>query len=131
MKKPPLPASTILRLKIPQREMLIAHIDGEVPVVRSAEGRSQVRDSLILHGLLRGSTNTPRPRATVLTEDGRRALGIILGDYADALSRAGLFEQADPVRVLKELKALRVGAFAADPILPEPGAGDAEEPVEA
>lgn len=89
-----------------QREMLIAHIDGAVLIIRA--DYNKVLRALVLRGLLRPSTpHSVRPRATILTEEGRRALGIILGDYADALVRAGLLEQENPMQVLRQLQAAR------------------------
>lgn len=89
-----------------QREMLISHIDGAVLIIRA--DYNKVLRALVLRGLLRPSSpQTTRPRATILTDEGRRALGVILGDYADALVRAGLLEQENPMQVLRRLQAAR------------------------
>lgn len=103
----------IRRLTSFQRNLLIDHIDGEVDVVMNDAHLVGVRNSLIKVGLLRGATNnTIRPRATVLTERGRMAVGMILGDYADALVRAGLLLQENPLAVLQRLKAARQAPIA-------------------
>lgn len=98
--------SMIRRLTASQRELLIDHIDGEVDVVTANHHMTGVRGSLMKAGLLLG-TATKRPRTTILTEPGRRAVGMVLGDYADALVRAGLLEQENPLQVLQSLKAAR------------------------
>ena len=122
MPRPPLTEGDVNRLTTSQRDMLVDHIDGEVEVI--ATHLARVRISLMQIGLLRGATcHTIRPRATVLTERGRMAVGMILGQCADRLVRAGLLEQENPLQVLRQLKA--TGMFptrSADstPVVPEP-----------
>lgn len=100
----------IRMLTFHQRNVLLAHIDGPVDIVATTFGKVQIRNGLMDGGLLRGDpANTVRPRKTALTEAGRRAVGMILGDYADALVRAGLLEQQNPLAVLNRLRA--TGAF--------------------
>jgi hypothetical protein len=101
-----------------QRDLLIDHIDGEVLLSMANRHLVQVRNALMRNGLLRGSSpHTIRPRGTVLTERGRAAVGMILGDCADALVRAGLLAQENPLQVLRRLKEARqAGTF---PIRPE------------
>src|SRR5882672_1877613 len=90
----------------PQRDMLIDHIDGALEV--STTRLVQVRRSLLARKLIRpyppGAT---RPRRTVLTEEGRNAACRILGECADALVRAGLMQQSDPLRSLLRLAGTR------------------------
>ena len=43
------------------------------------------------------------------------AVAMILGDYADALVRAGLLEQENPLLVLQRLKAARRGELPETP----------------
>jgi hypothetical protein len=108
MIKSTLSDAAIRKLSTHQRNLLIDHIDGEVDVVVSDPHKVQCRNALMALGLLRGSpTQAVRPRITVLTERGRMAVAMILGDYADALVRAGLLEQENPLLVLKRLKAAR------------------------
>jgi hypothetical protein len=100
--------SAIRRLTAHQRDLLIDHIDGPVDVSVHNVHTVQCRNALIAYGLLRGTpTNVPtaRPRHTALTERGRMAVAIVLGDYADGLIRAGLLEQENPLEVLQRLKA--------------------------
>lgn len=114
--------ATIRRMTANQRDLLIAHIDGEV-AVRLVDTLVMVRRTLIDAGLLRGvPPNTTRPRFTALTERGRAAVGMILGDYADALCRAGLLDQDNPLAALKRLKAMRNGAPAEPAPPPQNGA---------
>lgn len=80
-----------------QREMLLLHMDGPVPFVRSKEPKLNYRRialSLVARGWLRfqptfeALRSATRPPATVMTDDGRRALCRLLGEYADVLDRA-------------------------------------------
>lgn len=104
----------VLKLSMMQRAVLIDHIDGAVELIIAE--RKMVRVSLMQIGLLRAENpRAIRPRATVLTEQGRRAVGIILGDYADALVRAGILEQENPLQVLLRLKAARSTTIESTP----------------
>ena len=97
--------AAIRKLSSPQRNLLIDHIDGEVDVTVHGAHLVQCRNALIAYGLLRGSPiGASRPRATILTDRGRMAVAIILGDCADMLVRAGLDQEA-PLQVLQRLKA--------------------------
>lgn len=120
----------IRKLTFHQRNLLLAHIDGPVDVAATDVGKVQMRNGLMGGGLLRGDpANTIRPRRTALTEAGRRALGIILGEYADALVRSGLLEQERPLDVLRRLKALsRQSRDDAAPAHP-PGNAALEKPI--
>lgn len=87
-----------------QRDMLIDHIDGALEV--STSRLVTVRRALLARKLIRPyPAGAIRPRQTTLTEHGRCAVCRILGDYADALVRAGILEQDDPVRSLLKLSA--------------------------
>lgn len=103
--------SVIRKLSTAARAMLINHIDREVPLdVRESP---HTRASLMNLGLLRGApANNPKPKKTALTEHGRYAVDLLLGDYADALVRAGLLEEEreegeTALEALRRLKALR------------------------
>ncbi len=116
----------IRNLTAHQRNMLIDHIDGPVDVVASDGHRVQCRGALMRMRLLRGTPpGAVRPRHTVLTEDGRMAVAITLGDYADALIRAGLLEQENPLQVLQGLKA----AWREEPTAPRDLAAAMREDV--
>jgi hypothetical protein len=96
----------IRKLSANQRDLLIDHIDGPLDVSVHDSHTVQCRNGLIASGLLRGSpTGEPRPRQTVLTERGRMTVALVLGYYADALIRAGLLEQENPLEVFQRLKA--------------------------
>jgi hypothetical protein len=104
----PISETELRKLTVCQRNMLIGHIDGEVDVTICDPHKVQSRNALIGQGYLRGSpTGAVRPRTTVLTERGRAMLGMVLGDYADALIRAGILDQQHPLEVLKHLKLSR------------------------
>jgi hypothetical protein len=116
----PISDGEIRRLTKSQRDFLIDHIDGEVAVVLANNHCiSTVRTSLLKAGLLKGSPpNSQRPRATLLTERGRMAVGLVLADYADALVRAGVLDQQlTPLAVLRSLKALRNPPVSAETAL--------------
>ncbi len=101
----PITDEAIRKLSPNQRSLLIDHIDGEIQIAGAHQIKA--RNSLMQAGLLRGPNHQiNRPRTTVLTEAGRRAVGVILGDYADGLVRAGLLEQTNPLAVLRRLKTL-------------------------
>lgn len=107
MIKPTISDATIRKLSSYQRALLIDHIDGQV-AVRLVDNLVMARKALIDAGLLKGvPVNTARPRYTSLTERGRMAVAMILGDYADALVRAGLLAQENPLNVLRQLQASR------------------------
>lgn len=107
MIKPTISDATIRKLSSYQRGLLIDHIDGQV-AVRLVDNLVMARKALIDAGLLIGiPANTARPRYTSLTERGRMAVAMILGDYADALVRSGLLEQENPLNVLRQLQATR------------------------
>jgi hypothetical protein len=113
MIKTTLSDAAVRKLTSHQRNLLIDHIDGPVDVVVTDAHKVQCRNALIGLGLLRGTpSQAVRPRLTVLTERGRMAVAMVLGDYADALVRAGLLEQENPLLVLKRLKAARQPAPA-------------------
>lgn len=106
----PLSESSIRKLSISQRNLLISHIDGPVDVTVVDFHQTQPRRALMDLGMLRGSpAGTIRPRATALTERGRMAVAMVLGEYADALIRAGILKQQHPLEVLRRLKESRSG----------------------
>ncbi len=84
------------------RDVLIDHLDGAaVPVVKikiselggldasRAADRYITTRALILRGFLKYPSNRAKaPTHTLITEAGRAELGMLLGEYADALARA-------------------------------------------
>lgn len=92
----------ILRLSDNQRKMLVAHIDktlavpGWAELVRYDRHESKTRTMLLKAKLIRGLPQySTRPTHTTLTESGREAVCVILGDCADMLVQAGLMERED------------------------------------
>jgi len=100
-----------------QREFLIDHVDGMRPFIDQPVD-NQVRESLITRHMIRYEpdirSRLGRPDGTVLTDDGRSALGYVLGDYADALIRAlearqefnNITREKELVVVLREAAAM-------------------------
>jgi hypothetical protein len=110
----PISNSEIRSLSEAKRRILIEHIDGPVPMNRENIYRIHTINSLMGAGLLRNALSGPapalgRPRALVLTEDGRWAVSLLLADYAEALVRAGCLdaEPLTPLMILQRLKAIR------------------------
>lgn len=101
--------NAIRKLRNAQRAALLRHIDCAVEV--DLKNGPHTRHSLIELGLLRGHpAGTVRPRHTVLTEAGRYAAALLLGDCADALVAAGFLEfplGERPIAILQRLKAER------------------------
>ncbi len=99
----------IRKLRHAQRASLIRHIDQAVEV--DIGDAPHTRLSLISLGLIQGyPIGAVRPRHTVLTEAGRYAAALILGDYADALVAAGFLDfplDEQPYAVLQRMKAER------------------------
>lgn len=81
-----------------QRNFLIKHIDGgrEIPVPVFISEEKGARAVLIRLGLLRPNRKQFASK-TFMTDDGRMVLAIILGEYADALVRAGFVGVASPL----------------------------------
>jgi hypothetical protein len=106
MPKPILTAKMIRKLTIPQRNMLVDHIDGPVDMTLTDPRIIQGRNTLIDQGLLQTSPpQAVRPRITILTELGRMALAAILAEYADALVRAGFMDLLDASEKMKRLQS--------------------------
>jgi len=103
-----LSVQAVNQLTARQREMLLRHIDVPVDVTVSDQHVITVRRSLLNLGLIRPHpTGAIRPRHTVLTVDGRDAVCKILAGYADALVRAGLLEQENPLGALQRLAVMK------------------------
>lgn len=85
------------KLTKPQRDLLLEHVDGLVPVKQGLE--NFVRNALFERRLLRFE-RTLRPQNTILTDLGREVLCALLGSYADALVRASIL----PTTPLIEIK---------------------------
>lgn len=101
-------AFEVNQLTVYQRDMLVSHVDGAVDVVLDNHHLVNVRNSLMRIGMLRGDSThgikSIRPRTTVLTDRGRLALAMLLGNYADALTKAGLLDQERPLKVLERIR---------------------------
>lgn len=83
------------QLSKPQRDRLVEHVDGAAWIEPGIEADDVARmrslTSLANLGLIRfPHTASHRPRKSVITEDGRMVLAMVLADYAEALLRAGL-----------------------------------------
>ncbi len=80
------------------RDVLIEHIDGPVKIIRATAAgieakkaalHRQTAEALIDRGFLRvDDPAKPRPRYTIITEEGREELCAALADWADALNAA-------------------------------------------
>ena len=116
----PISDAEVRNLSQYQRDVLLDHIDGAVDVSISNPHLLAVRNSLMKIGMLTSSVPGPaanRPRATVLTERGRMAVGMVLGQYADALVRIGLVHEETPLRVLQRLRSGRKPPVSAETAL--------------
>lgn len=87
----------VKRLTVHQREALVAHVPGPVPVDRrcpSSEAQARRKSTKVLmdRELVRGDSNDDHPKQTRLTESGREAAAIVLAGYAEALVKAGCLE---------------------------------------
>lgn len=75
-----------------QREFLIDHVEGLCPFTSSDPMINRTRESLLKRKLIRYEppvrNRLGRPDGTVLTDAGRKAMCVILGQYADDLVRA-------------------------------------------
>lgn len=94
-------------LSVRQRQFLLRHIDGPVPVETF---NAKTIHPLVAKGLIK-CIPPVNPSNTELTRDGRFALGIILGDAADLLSSAGIIDKEASRRVMLfiELRERRGG----------------------
>lgn len=96
---------TARRLSHAQRELLIAHVPAHCPVdntiSKPAADRRRTARSLIGEELIRYETDSERPMFSVLTETGREVVAVVLGDYAEALIRAGYTGLESPIVALK------------------------------
>ena len=98
-------------LSFTSRDLLIEHVDGsnDVPVPVYVTERCAARNGLIAKGLVRPDRKE-RATKTIITDDGRQVLAYVLGDYADALIRAGYSGLASPVIVRPRLIAVEASA---------------------
>jgi hypothetical protein len=108
-----------------KRVLLLSHIDRAVEINVGDTPTGQTRNSLLTLGLLRVEPrDAVRPRYTVLTPIGRHAVGVILGDYADALVAAGLLvldQASENERPIDALRRIKETASQALPPLVAPG----------
>ena len=108
-----------------QHAFLLSHIDSQVEINVGDHAAGHTRNSLLRLGLLRvDPRDAVRPRYTVLTPIGRHAVGVILGDYADALVAAGLLaldQASENERPIDALRRLKETASQALPPLVAPG----------
>lgn len=76
------------------RRLLVDHVEsGERPVNAWEIDVAAARRALIADGYLQPLGDRRSPRATRITELGREVVGHVLGDYAEALIRAGALER--------------------------------------
>lgn len=104
---------SVNRLSKLQREFLIDHVDGLRPFADQPV-ENATRAALLWRKLIRyeppRTNRLGRPNGTVLTDDGREALGFILGCYADSLTRAIKAHQLGEQREALLLRALHESA---------------------
>lgn len=119
----------IRNLSTPQRAFLLSHIDTSVEINVGDHAAGHTRNSLLRIELLRVEPRDAiRPRYTVLTPSGRHAVGVILGDCADALAAAGLLaldQATEDERPIDALRRLKAAAIQALPPLTAPGQAQA------
>jgi hypothetical protein len=115
----------IRNLSTQQRAFLLSHIDTLVEINVGDHAAGHTRNSLLRIELLRVEPrDAVRPRYTVLTPIGRHAVGVILGDCADALAAAGLLaldQTTEDERPIDALRRLKEAACQALPPLTAPG----------
>lgn len=92
------------RLSKSQRDHLIEHISGPQPILTGPQ--VHITGALISRNLIRyvhkfNDKHAKFPHHTKFTEFGREVVCIILGDYADALVRAGVLEHAPPIALMR------------------------------
>lgn len=107
-------------LAVTMRDILIAHIDGPAPFVASDSAEVRCKRAAIKRGWLRFDERFIRPKATLITELGRTVIAEALGDWADALVRAGYSRieppEARKVPVIVDLLGLPGSAEAQIPL---------------
>jgi hypothetical protein len=109
--------SIAFKMPKPQRDLLIAHIDG--PQLLAIGPETSTRTALIDRKLLRFDTYASlRPKNTIITALGREVLCAILGDYADALVRAGALTKVPPI-VFKRSPKIVADDFDIEAVLAE------------
>lgn len=103
--------SKVRALTSAQRSHLLRHLDGAlIGITVGADYQQTVAALVRLRLVLPVPHNAVRPRHTITSEPGRRAIAILLADAADALVRAGLLEAEtaeSPMDVLQRLKAAK------------------------
>lgn len=108
-----LSTDAIRKLSRTQRNFLLRHIDGPYEMDdrdrQIVIARNVMLGAKLVYGFPLGSL---KPRKTMLTDAGRQAVCAILGEAADALVRAGLLEQENPIDALRRLQSL---SRSADP----------------
>lgn len=91
-------------------ELLLEHVDGTSFVealIRTDTTMPRVRLGLIAAKLIRYTQYGPRPKATMITEDGRAVLCFVLADYAEILTAAGYaVAPARPTAIAATARAL-------------------------
>lgn len=98
--EPLLSSTEIRKLTLLQREVLVSHVGGDQPVIRGPAWQTPKLIDLKCLRAINGG------RITTLTERGRHAAAVILGEYADALVAAGCLEpDVRPIDMLARLKA--------------------------
>jgi hypothetical protein len=110
-----------------QQRILIAHVDGPVPITMTDSNVNIARGWLKNRWLIYGCTkseaysNPRNPTHTKLTRAGRETLAALLADQIETMIAAGYLERevarrASPIIVLRELKTEIASRPAAPPI---------------
>lgn len=112
----PVTDALVRKLSNAQREHLLQHVDGPVPIIRrDARVDKSYLTGPALHqlGLVIGTPyRSMRPSHTILTESGRDAVAKILANYADALVTAGALDREN-LRPLDLVALVKTGPKAA------------------
>lgn len=86
-------------MSAPQRDILLRHIEGPVKVIRAQWSSTEILFRKKLIRDIRPGAPGAFPKESVITTLGREVACFILGDYADALIRAGYLEREVRARI--------------------------------
>jgi hypothetical protein len=123
---------TILRMSIPQRDLILRHMECDQPV-RAADSKV-CRNALVRRGmLLLLPPNSSKPRYTSLSSIGKYAAAVLLIEYREILERTRVIESSgapaeSPMEVLRRLKASNGLKRPEMPVL-GPGSGFGPEKI--
>lgn len=106
-------------VSIPQRDILIDHLDTECPINLRNGARHQGIVRLVSHGLLQYNSHRhpfTSTTTTVLTELGREMLCALLADYADTLARVALRQEDREFAVTQEMEVASLLGTPPEPL---------------